>query len=42
METKINSNRLEAIIRRMGYYGGFLVDVMGRKGGLTLIWKHET
>ncbi|KAK2647505.1 hypothetical protein Ddye_014994 [Dipteronia dyeriana] len=39
METKVNHVVMENIRVKLGYAGKFVVDVVGRKGGLCLFWS---
>jgi hypothetical protein len=42
MKTKLsNNNRFDSIKNRIGYDGLFVVDSVGRSGGLALFWKNE-
>jgi exonuclease III len=41
METKLRQKKLETIRCRIGYYGLFVVDCIGRSGGLALLWSSE-
>ncbi|KAF5449972.1 hypothetical protein F2P56_030362 [Juglans regia] len=41
METKLVASKVEGIKRRLGWEGCFVVDPMGRKGGLALLWCKE-
>jgi hypothetical protein len=41
METKLPSHRMEAIKFKIGYASNFVVDNVGRSGGLALIWSEE-
>ena len=39
METKSNKLKMERLRVRMGFEGMFIVDPMGRSGGIALMWK---
>lgn len=41
IETLLISNKLEVVLRKLGFENYFCVDMMGRSGGLTLLWKSE-
>lgn len=41
LETKLKTNRMEAVKRRMGFDGCFVVEAEGRKAGLALLWKYK-
>jgi hypothetical protein len=41
METKLRKKKLEEIHYKIGYYGLFVVDCIGRSGGLALLWSSE-
>lgn len=41
MKTKLSASRLNGLKYKMGLQGCFVVDSMGRSGGLTLLWKCE-
>jgi exonuclease III len=41
METKLQAKRLEYIRVRMGFDSAFVVDSVGRSGGLVLLWKGD-
>ena len=43
METKCRKEKLESIRVRLGFFGMFVVEPVGRSGGLVLFWKdvHE-
>jgi exonuclease III/ribonuclease HI len=40
METKCRKEKLESIRVRMGFIGMFVVEPVGRSGGLVLFWKN--
>jgi hypothetical protein len=42
METKLRQKKLEVIRCKLGYLGLFMVDCIGRSGGLALLWDSET
>jgi hypothetical protein len=43
METKLQAHRFEAIRVRLGFQNIFVVDSMGRSGGLALFWtEHQS
>jgi exonuclease III len=39
METKCRKEKMERIRVRLGFNGMFVVDPVGRSGGLVLFWK---
>jgi hypothetical protein len=39
METKLQANCLETIKVRAGFESVFVVDCVGRSGGLALMWR---
>ena len=39
METKCRKEKIERIRVRLGFNGMFVVDPVGRSGGLALFWK---
>jgi exonuclease III len=39
METKCRKEKMERIRVRLGFNGMFVVDPVGRSGGLVLLWK---
>lgn len=41
METLSNNNKMQALKRKLGWYGCFTVDPLGRGGGLAILWKEE-
>jgi hypothetical protein len=41
IETKLQSHRFETINLRIGFDSVFVVDYVGKSGGLTLLWKAE-
>ncbi|XP_042982759.1 uncharacterized protein LOC122311987 [Carya illinoinensis] len=41
IETKANASRLDGVRRRLGFEGCFVVEAVGRKGGLALLWREE-
>jgi hypothetical protein len=41
METKLSARRMENIRIRIGYNNMFVVDSIGRSGGLALFWNKE-
>jgi len=41
METKLMSKKMEAIRIKLGFEGMFVVDCLGRSGGLALMWKSD-
>lgn len=44
METLISKHRIEVvkkIKKKMGFYECFMVDLIGRIGGLAILWKQE-
>jgi hypothetical protein len=41
METKCRNERLESIRVRLGFKGMFVVEPVGRSGGLVLFWKDD-
>ena len=42
METKLEAYRWEFLKRKLRYEGCFVVNPLGRSGGLALLWKMET
>ena len=41
METKLQHDKLEFIRCKLGYFGLFVVDCIGKSGGLALLWNDE-
>jgi hypothetical protein len=41
METKLRSAKVELFRVQMGFGGVFVVDSVGRSGGLALFWREE-
>jgi hypothetical protein len=41
METKSRQNKMEGLRVRLGFEGLFVVDPVGRSGGLALLWKES-
>jgi hypothetical protein len=41
METKCIKDKMEVLRIRMEFEGTFIVDVIGRSGGLVLFWKER-
>ncbi|XP_059434865.1 uncharacterized protein LOC132167846 [Corylus avellana] len=41
METKLRKDRMESIRCKLGFLSMFVVDSVGRSGGLTLFWGEE-
>jgi hypothetical protein len=41
METKSNSRRMEFLRVKLGFEGLFVVDFVGKSGGLALFWKEQ-
>jgi hypothetical protein len=41
METKLMSTKMESLRIKLGFEGMFVVDCLGRSGGLALLWKSE-
>lgn len=41
METKCDNDRMELAKREMKFDNHFVVNSMGKSGGLTLLWKDE-
>lgn len=41
METKLLASKFEGIRCKLRFGGCFVVDLMGRKGGLALLWEKE-
>ncbi|XP_059429221.1 uncharacterized protein LOC132163036 [Corylus avellana] len=39
METKCRKNKMEVVRVKLGFEGMFVVDPIGRSGGLALLWK---
>jgi exonuclease III len=39
METKCGKNKMEVIRSKLGFEGSFEIELMGRSGGLALLWK---
>jgi exonuclease III len=39
IETKSRKNKLEGVRIKLGFEGLFVVDPVGRSGGLALLWK---
>jgi exonuclease III len=39
METKLQSHRVEGIKLRVGFHNVFVVDSVGKSGGLALMWS---
>jgi hypothetical protein len=42
METKLHRRKMEANRIKLGFDGMFVVDSIGKSGGLALLWKLET
>jgi hypothetical protein len=42
METKLGKNKMELIRIKMGFSNLFVVDSVGRSGGLALLWDDDT
>ncbi|KAL9436069.1 hypothetical protein AB3S75_022188 [Citrus x aurantiifolia] len=42
METLCGKDKLESIKRKLGFDGLFVVDRVGRSGGLALLWDANT
>lgn len=40
METKMVNSRLDSVRRRLDFIGCFGVNLIGRKGGLALLWRN--
>jgi exonuclease III len=41
MEAKCSKARVEVVRVKLGFAGAFIVDHVGRSGGLALPWKEE-
>lgn len=41
METKLCSKSAQSVARKLNYEGCIVVEAIGRKGGLMLLWKQE-
>jgi exonuclease III len=41
METKLRSKKMEIVRNKMGFSNMFVVDCIGRSGGLGLLWRDE-
>jgi hypothetical protein len=41
METLCSQKKMESVRCRLGYEGLFVVDPIGRSGGLALFWRHN-
>jgi hypothetical protein len=41
METKMMNNKICFLKNKLGFDGMFVVDCVGRSGGLALFWKEE-
>jgi hypothetical protein len=41
METKLRQQKMEGIRRRLGFDCMFVIDCVGRGGGLALLWGKE-
>ena len=39
METKRSKIKMEAIRSQLGYVGMFVVELVGKSGGLALLWR---
>jgi hypothetical protein len=39
METKCRKNKMEIIQSKLGFEGSFVIESLGRNGGLALLWK---
>lgn len=39
METKLRQNKMGSIRIKIGFNGMFVVDCVGRSGGLALLWS---
>ena len=42
IETKSSSNKMEFLRNKLGFSGLFVVDSVGRSGGLALLWHDES
>lgn len=40
METKLEYSQLEGVKRRLGFKGCLGVNLISRRGGLALFWRH--
>jgi exonuclease III len=41
METKLRKKKMELIRCKLGFKGMFVVDCIGRRGGLALMWEED-
>lgn len=41
IETKSNSMHIEFVSKKLGYFGCFCVNSVGKNGGLALLWKDD-
>jgi hypothetical protein len=41
METKLDAGRVEVIRVKLGFDNAFAVPILGRNGGLALLWKED-
>ena len=39
VETQLSKQRVEGLMRVLGYEGGYAVGSSGRSGGLAIFWK---
>jgi hypothetical protein len=42
METKCSRVRVEVVRVKLGFTRAFMVDLVGRNGGLALLWKDDS
>lgn len=41
METLLVYARMETVRRHLGFDGSFTIDLVGRSGGMALLWKYD-
>jgi hypothetical protein len=41
METKLRQKKMERLKSKMGFQNFFVVDCVGRSGGLALLWRED-
>jgi exonuclease III len=42
IETKSSKNKMDRLRSILGFHGVFVVDTVGRSGGLALLWKEDS
>ena len=41
METRLRTAKMEIIRGKLGFFSMLVVDLVGKNGGLALLWKEE-